>query len=799
MTTYYALDPLEVGDVVCRAAPAFPDALTDAVWVKLATPEALEEAGAPLSIVRVAAEEGAKVDLWRRIHGPVPADYTGLPEEDGFAIVGADGRAELVATLSVDDFPLGTVLAGALTLDPRGRVETLPEDGTTLVPVGVTAAEINAALLLGDVRLAAGTYELEAPIEVPTGRSLIGAGSARTHLLPTYSPDASLADDPANALILVRGVEDTALLNLTNPPSAGLASPALKDNDSLTLTDPGVLDVGDVFRIKGHNDGAQEHTNISSGFNISLCEMFEVASTYAGGAVIPVTSAILQQHAVTNGALAGSEQISVVGVKPVDDAVIQGINLQCDGGTVAVGILCQYARRPTIRDIAGAGFSRAMIELSHGTRDFVVCYVTDRGENNCVLRMSSAMAGRFYHFRSVPNGKRFHANGRIFGQLYQRDRCTNVYGDDVHLRDGCTGMVRIGGVDCSLTNSTFRDTLDTERVARTVLLDGTATDVLACGIQEGNADITTNENGKNWRYSNVHCINCRQSTPGYVDALGSVSRCAWFAHDQQDSQYVNCSVVNDGVSPQTAGRFATGWRLQDTNGQMSNVYVQGCDFGFRTTGVHSDYQIDFLRIRAEDGNPLDGNATLGIDFAHGGGQSGLGPRIGKIEIINVTVPWLFNAGGALSGSSLNDFTGDYAKLCDELTFDGSWGNVHFAKAGDASVNVQGYLCEVIDVSGHRGVQAVSSPATNTRSKGIVPYPTASFGLRNDFVLLSLLPTFARVLCTTAAVVRGDLMVASATAGRAEANNSPSSPLLVIGRAGASKAGGAEGLVPLEQA
>jgi hypothetical protein len=123
MTKYYALDPLAVGDVVAAAGEA-----ADGIWLKLATEEALELAGAPLSIVRTAANEGARVDIWRRTHGPVPATYTGLPIEDGFAVVNPDtGRAELVSVLSIDHWPLGTVDAGALTLDPRGQVETVPD------------------------------------------------------------------------------------------------------------------------------------------------------------------------------------------------------------------------------------------------------------------------------------------------------------------------------------------------------------------------------------------------------------------------------------------------------------------------------------------------------------------------------------------------------------------------------------------------------------------------------------------------------------------------------------------------
>lgn len=678
--------------------------------------------------------------------------------------------------------PLASYPVASLYRSGAREVFLAPGNATGTI---LSAPQLEAAIAGGatTIRFGEGDFFLDAPLDIETsGISLVGLGDGRTRVRAGFSPSSADADEPTNALVRVRG-SLTAF-------STTLSARVPRDQETAALTSVAGLD--STFRVQGHNDPADEQTGVSSGDIVVLTELFEVASL--SGSTATLTGPALQHHSTTNGG--AGEAVTVRGVQTVDDVVIEGIDFLAPGGTLAVGVLADYTRRLKIRDCGVEGYSRAALLLRLGTREFEIDGIDDRGETNCVLELSSAMLGSWRRIRSRADGLRFHALGIPRGKVRYRDRITEVRGGgDSHLRRGCRGMWIVGGIDISWRDLFISDFLDTELVAR----EPDFTEVLAPGIQEGTGPITKNENGKNWRANDVHLTNCRQSTVGFVDALGSASRTAWFIHDQQDMQYDNISVINDGLGPNTSGRNTTGFRIQDANGQIGRMFVKGCNWAVRDTGVHTDVDIDELTITASAGNPADAQATLGIDYSYGGGVNGNGYRVRKLRLSNITsAPWLYNAGGVPSGSSLTDFSGDDERQEETLDLDGLfYCNTRHAQTAGASVNVQGYLCDVGTTAGKRSV--VAAGAATTVAKFVVAWPTASYGTNNTWVKGSLLPADeCWVLCTTAAVVKGDLMGASATAGRAEQRNAAcvANMALCIGRADSDKSAGAEGLVRL---
>lgn len=120
--TLYMLDNGVAGDVVVLASSS-----ASIGFLKLATPEAIEDAGIALGILRGAVAEGAIATsvllATRTLVGTIPNSITGLPASVGFARVGANHRAEWVAQYATGDRPLGPVDAlGNLQLDPRTAV-----------------------------------------------------------------------------------------------------------------------------------------------------------------------------------------------------------------------------------------------------------------------------------------------------------------------------------------------------------------------------------------------------------------------------------------------------------------------------------------------------------------------------------------------------------------------------------------------------------------------------------------------------------------------------------------------------
>ncbi len=626
----------------------------------------------------------------------------------------------------------------------------------TIRPGSNKAAEINAVLAAGDaVRLIDGTYNIETALLFPSSSKLSGAGSGRTLIVPTFSPIVGLADDPTNALIKIQGAADTSYLNTT------ISQQIIKDSKHIFVTAAGTLSANQWIRIQGNNTGG-DALEMSDGSGVILTELLKVDSTYVSGTTVPLAAPALQHH--KNG-------LGAVGVAPIEGVLIEGVDLAADGGTVAVGILCDYAVGVTIRDVAGAGFSRSLIELMNGTRDYLIEDIYSRGENNSIVHQRSAMSGVLRRVKSAERGKRFHANGIPRGLLTMRQRCTSIRVSDCSLQRGCVGIRYWGGNHLSFEDIIIRDMDNTEALTR----DSTEIPGLCgTGVDAGAGPLTIAEFALDVAFVNVHLDNCRAPSEAIEHAP------AWYLHDTMKLTLSSCSVINNGVSPfdTVNGQAYTmaGVLASDCHGVINGLTVKGVAYFLQTNNVFELLDCSELYFAAGPG--VGTNGTIGILWDHNGG-AGTSPRIKSLRLENFFAHIRF-------GSQFQA-TPDWQFQIDRYFRDASiWHNCVLAHNNTGTSFTTGDIVE-LDQSSPAGVRRVKTPAAANPRNAVVTVGGSS-DLGTGHIMVSPLPATLGHVTATGAVNVGDLLEANSSR-QAVVNNSPATELQILGRALTNQASG----------
>jgi len=632
-------------------------------------------------------------------------------------------------------------------------------------PAASIAATLNTILAAGDdVRLLDGSYVLETALVVPTLRSVRGAGSGRTLVTTSLAPAAGSADDPTNALIKLQGTVDTTYLNTT------LSANAAKGATSIAVTAAGTLVAGQWIRLHGHNNTVGGHSGIdgSSGANITLTEIVKVASSYAGGLTVPLASPLQQYHTATNGGV-GTACV-VTGVVPVERVRLEGFDIAAESGTMAVAILADFADDLTIRDVTGAGFSRALVNLRLGTRDFDLDRLHSRGECNAVVVFDSTMAGRVGTISSSQLGKRFHANGIPRAGAVYYNRCTSITHERIDIKRHVRAGWVLNGVDLSW-DYVHGDDLDlTEAAARD------PSNAIACFWQQCTSPLADVEFGSNHVFGTMTWTNCRQT-------VNTELQCALWLHDVHGTTIGSVRGSNEEASP-NASPFAGGIWMQDVYGSIGSIYLNGVNYGLHSRGAYATVAIGTYENDARSGSGVAG--VIGIMINHSGAVGG-GPRIGLYRFSNLANP--VYAGSDFTGAATKDFDFEIGTIDAEGTI---FRDCVLAKNVSGGTLAVGDLVEVSSASPAGTREMVNHSAANQRGAMVA---TAVAG-NNLYGMVSMAPVSrAAVLCTTAAVAVGDIMEASATAKQAVVNNAATAPNR-IGRALRSKAGGSTGVVPI---
>ncbi len=641
---------------------------------------------------------------------------------------------------------LGAVSAGCLeeqdSASAAGRIK--------IAPSATATDEIQQALDEGlIVELAAAQYELTKSLSIPSGGRMYGAGRGATTLVVGWSAPASAADDPRNAAIIARAPK------LGEP--LPLAASATKDSLYLAVDDAAELPLG-WLRVRAANSGADEY-EMSDGADVVLTEIVRAAAHDPNGIILDTPTR--QFHRV------GAEVQEIV---PVEDIVLAGFDLHSEGGTIASGILLAGVVGATVDDVSGAGFSRALIELGAGTRWVSLTHVWSRGENNALLLAESAMDVSLASFGSSPDGLRCHALGVPRALLTFRSRCTAIRVTDGDLARGCVGIRTWGGHHVHFSGITIRDMFNEQAMLRDPEVTSYRCGV---GIDMGAGALPIAEFAYDVTFEDVHLENCRHPVEHHV--------AAWYLHDVMGVTVSNCSISNKGESPWQPGRFMAGLLASDCMGTIESLTVRGV-----IRAVHTINNLALLRIANLDvfGSPGSGIVgAYGLLLEHTG--IGGGPRVDRFSAENVVA--IFATG--------HEFTPDWTfSVGDYRSGDTEAADLILAQSIESTPLESGDVVEL--QTGPNGERQVAVGAgASTKSAVVVTGSPGSFGLGHMLICPAPVSR-CTVLCTDAAVEIGDLMVASSTPRRAEANNDPSNPFHVLGKALTAKPAGAQGRVLL---
>lgn len=657
--------------------------------------------------------------------------------------------------------------------EDRARLATLYQfSGVPVLPGASKAAEIQAVLDDGNIPIlqAGATYGLETALVVTSQHNGLGiyCPNGVATLEPEFAPNVSQADVSTNALIKIQGAVDTGFLDTTLgvAPTQGIT----RDARQCAVVSAGTLAAGQWVVISGHNDSAFDDGRLGGeGSGVTLTEIIKVDSTYAGGLTIPFASPASQCHTITNGGVGTA--CSVKGCRPVDDFTLEGLHLDASGGTVAVGVLCQYANNITLRRLSGMGFSRALINGELGLRHFTFTDITNHGECNSVLMLSSCMYGRFERVDCKPDGLRYHANGVQRWGVDLANRCTDIIGE-AHIRHMCLGLHNQGGVDMLLT--LHADDLDSTQAQ----VSNPAGHVVGVAYQGSTKYNTAVEDGLALNlHLNVRASNIRQST--------DVDECAVFLYriNGFSSDYIE--VGNDGVSPQTTlGGFhyrANGIRIEFCKGHVDRVQTRGVNWGWRHTGNpgHGDMRVGSAWFYGATSDPAS-NANVAVDFSYSTNDSGT--VFGELRTDNMATQLLFDGNGGTVWATSPDWRLfiDRTEFDHTVTFD-----VIPAYNNAGETLAQGDLVQ-FDSTAPAGKRYVKKASGAGPGCCVVVMGAASGG----YVLVSSTFRRAAVMCSTAAVEVGDLIEVNASK-RGVANNSSRYPVCV---AQSNKAAGSEGVV-----
>jgi hypothetical protein len=658
--------------------------------------------------------------------------------------------------------------AAAITLSAAAMAGCAPESPDAglaaseivIEPASACSAQlISASLASGvPVHILEGTCFLEAPIVVPSGARLHGAGSELTDLVPLWEPTGG-PDEPSNAVFRVAG-------EVAGEPAATTTVAMPKDSTTLHLSAPVTLDGGQWLLVRAAN-GADDALQMSDGAGVVLSEMVRPGGLGPDD-TFELGFSTLQHHR------AGAD---VLVVTPVTDVHLEGFDLRGDHGAFATGIEVSAAFDVEIRDVSGAGFARSLVELGPASRQLRLHDLRSRGENNSIVHAVSAMDIVIDGVDSTADGRRAHPLGVPRGLLTFRQRVTSAIVTNAVLQNGATGIRTWGGHHLHFSDIVVRD-MDSSLLARDPLIAGT---IAGACVDGGAGPLNVAEFGFDITFTNVHVQDCRQPVPPAQQEPVS-----WYLHDIWQAGLSGCSIINKGVSPHV--HTMGGLLLSDASGVIDSLVVQGVNYAFQT---RQKAVFDVGSLRIEGGAGAGNAAQVAVHLNHAPSQ---GPSIQDLRILDVPSKFRFGA----------DFKAapDWQLHIDELTTaDGGLlrtdRDVLLAKNGNSIVTVADYLYRgdvvTLEAKGAERLAKTPSGPGTSHATVVTGFPwDYGYGL----LLVAALPgTNNHVTCDSGAVHLGDLLVAGPNK-RAVVNNTPDSPFHVIGKAKSAKAAGVEGLVQI---
>lgn len=612
-----------------------------------------------------------------------------------------------------------------------------------------------------DVRLGSGIYVLDAPLVLTPAHSgghiVCASGPRSCSIVRGYTaPLVGAADDPTNALIQAQGAVDTSLVNTTI--LAG--SPAFGGVTTITLTaNLPTLPVGTRMVIEGTNFGGTQESDLGDPASVISCEMVEVLSSsiVGGHTVCVLTRPTLLHH--TDGC-------SVKGVTPVTNFCISGIGFGTAGDTVACGISTLYASHFDIENCDFVGFSRAGVNLEHGSRGWRLRNIRGRGGNNGLLHLQAAHEGSTEDLETTTEGARYHANGITRAQVSMQWISSHAHFKGTTLRHGVRGITPRGARMCTWSGTQIEDMDATIAIPVSIGGGGRDTDLDYNGwfgvgfyIDVGKQDGTQGEHAASLELGDIKCVNCRSTADyiGHAVALVDVGNVLPGFHAG------SLTIEHHSGGSVAAAGSHSGLALIDVVGDIDHLSCRGMISPLSTYN-----SIAKVRIKTMDVVHIGGpSVQYSLRLQHNGGLN-QSPQIDKLTISSLGAPsQILRLDAGFTGAP--DFEFRIRDIETNLHTVRGYNCQLFAN-GDAGTHIAGDIVQVYDSGSN--VPSIKSTSTQYTTAALAVVVLGSDDMGAGFVLATPLdgPLDAQTqVMTTGAVAIGDRLVGSATASRLESD------------------------------
>lgn len=520
----------------------------------------------------------------------------------------------------------------------RDRLATLFQfSGVPVLPGANKAVEIQAVLDDGNLPILQpdGTYEIETPILfTPVHNGLgISCPNGRALLVPSFSPNVSQADVATNALILLTTTIDGSA-------TTTLAARAEGEETSLSL----VASVGANTWWVIRSDSTDADAITATGTAIYREELVKVVSVTGAG---PYTAVLDRKLAQTHGA--GSEMMAVTA--PVENVDIAGVDFDCSGGTIAVGVLAQATDGCSF-DVRGAGFSRAGVNLQRGCRGSVVRY-HHLGESNCGVMIDSSHETNvtLSYDNSLSLGYA-HANGIPRGGLTVIGRSFKTRARGTIGRFACGFEMK--GFCNSLAELVIEDCVFDERVSRdTTLMTAGGTKIGGAALNcNSNPSSPTNDTEIPYGYT----IKARITDCRVPDASTNGIQSAVMVVDSVRGD-LDIEIINTGRSPGATGAYNRGVTLYDSaaldHTYLRRLVTKGVEYPLILWGGGNRAVVDDLNVQANAGL-----ASMGTLVLYGDTTPSAAPHVQIKRLHTDSEPYLAAYHGSVTPnpSNLRGFT-----------------------------------------------------------------------------------------------------------------------------------------------
>lgn len=450
-------------------------------------------------------------------------------------------------------------------------------------------ARVQSALDSGkDVIIAPGTHEITTAIDIPSGRTVRGAGIGIT--LIRWAGALGDAADAGDCMFSVRGTLNTAKLNTTLTNAANWGVPWYADgSDALGVAAVGTLGGEDWILVKGAIDPAFPEYGTSPGVALIQSDLLQVREVAPDR--VRLKHHTCSYHTLTSGTI--GTPVTVRAVTPRTSNEISDLTL--DGATLAVGVRYEYAADVKMSRVGLRNFALSAVYVSDSRGAAFDGLHLDGGLNGMLFIDSSHNIEIANTTSNDRHDARYCSRGVGYGWVHARNVPANVRERNNNVSNVGLGLYIAACRNWIASDNTFRDLDASEYAVRdTARGDVYVLGVKGVGVHLGVVDLNVPYFSRGFYDTNRTLDDCRTNNLAY----SLTDDCSYWWHDtwlcQLSQIQIRCTGKGQwGQNIDGRGRYMMGMRTQDCSGSCTGLQVVGCEYALR---INSGNGIQFTNV-----------------------------------------------------------------------------------------------------------------------------------------------------------------------------------------------------------